>query len=219
MPRARPDSSPPRRRDEVIDAAARIFHAKGYAAASIQDVADELGILKGSLYHYIDSKQDLLFAIIEDVHRRTMSELEQWLALEGGTLVRLRAFLNGQVLTYCRNVQRVGVFLQDLRSLSEEQQVRIHAERDRYDRVLRDLIRAGQDEGLIDPDVDPKLAAMAIFGMLNWISTWWRPDGPSTPEQVATEFTDLALAGLVLRDGAARSDIGTPAPAQRVTRR
>lgn len=201
MSRPRSEAAPPRRRDEVIDAAARIFHAKGYSAASIQDVADELGILKGSLYHYIDSKQDLLFAIIEDVHRRTMDELEQWLTLEGGTLVRLRAFLHGQVLTYCRNVQRVGVFLQDLRSLSEEQQTRILAERDRYDRVVRDLIRAGQAEGVIDREVDAKLAAMAIFGMLNWISTWWRPDGPSTPEQVAYEFTDLVLAGLVLREG------------------
>jgi TetR/AcrR family transcriptional regulator, cholesterol catabolism regulator len=210
MPRPRQESAPPRRRDEVIDAAARIFHEKGYAAASIQDVADELGMLKGSLYHYIDSKQDLLFAIIEDVHRRTMDELEQWLTLEGGALVRLRAFLHGQVLGYCRNVQRVGVFLQDLRSLSEEQRARILSERDRYDRVVRDLIRAGQEEGVIDPDVDPKLAAMAIFGMLNWISTWWRPDGPSTPEQVADEFTDLALSGLVTR-GTPRSTLGRPA--------
>jgi AcrR family transcriptional regulator len=208
MAKAREESAPPRRREEVIDAAARIFHAKGYAAASIQDVADELGMLKGSLYHYIDSKQDLLFAIIEDVHRRTMEELEQWLALEADTMMRLRTFLHGQVLTYCRNVQRVGVFLNDLRSLSEDQQARIHAERDRYDHVLRDLIRTGQEEGVIDRDVDPKLAAMAIFGMLNWISTWWRPDGPSTPEQVASEFTDLALSGLVAREGARRGEIG-----------
>lgn len=210
MPRPRQESAPPRRRDEVIDAAARVFHEKGYAAASIQDVADELGMLKGSLYHYIDAKQDLLFAIIEDVHRRTMDELEQWLTLEGGALVRLRAFLHGQVLSYCRNVQRVGVFLQDLRSLSEEQRARILSERDRYDRVVRDLIRAGQEEGVIDSGVDPKLAAMAIFGMLNWIATWWRPDGPSTPEQVADEFTDLALSGLATRE-LPRSALGRPA--------
>ena len=210
MPRPRQESAPPRRRDEVIDAAARVFHEKGYAAASIQDVADELGMLKGSLYHYIDAKQDLLFEIIEDVHRRTMDELEQWLTLEGGALVRLRAFLHGQVLSYCRNVQRVGVFLQDLRSLSEEQRARILSERDRYDRVVRDLIRAGQEEGVIDSGVDPKLAAMAIFGMLNWIATWWRPDGPSTPEQVADEFTDLALSGLATRE-LPRSALGRPA--------
>ena len=209
MPRQRQDTASPRRRDEVIDAAARVFHEKGYAAASIQDVADELGMLKGSVYHYIDSKQDLLFAIIEDVHRRTMDELEQWVSIEGGALVRLRAFLHGQVLSYCRNVERVGVFLQDMRSLSEDQRVRILDERDRYDRVVRDLIRSGQEEGVIDPEVDPKLAAMAIFGMLNWVSTWWRPDGPSTPDEVADEFTDLALSGLARRD-IPRSGIGCP---------
>lgn len=209
MPRQRQDTASPRRRGEVIDAAARVFHEKGYAAASIQDVADELGMLKGSVYHYIDSKQDLLFAIIEDVHRRTMDELERWVSIEGGALVRLRAFLHGQVLSYCRNVERVGVFLQDMRSLSEDQRVRILDERDRYDRVVRDLIRSGQEEGVIDPEVDPKLAAMAIFGMLNWVATWWRPDGPSTPEEVADEFTDLALAGLARRD-IPRSRIGRP---------
>lgn len=166
-------------------------------------------MLKGSVYHYIDSKQDLLFAIIEDVHRRTMDELERWVSIEGGALVRLRAFLHGQVLSYCRNVERVGVFLQDMRSLSEDQRVRILDERDRYDRVVRDLIRSGQEEGVIDPEVDPKLAAMAIFGMLNWVATWWRPDGPSTPEEVADEFTDLALAGLARRD-IPRSRIGRP---------
>lgn len=209
MVKAREDGAPPRRREEVLDVAAHVFHEKGYAAASIQDVADELGILKGSLYYYIESKQDLLFAIIEDVHRRTMAELERWLEIEGGPLVRLRAFLHGQVLTYCRNVERIGVLLQDLRSLSEEQQHRILVERDRFDGALRDLIREGQADGDIDPSADPKLAAMAIFGMLNWLSTWWRPDGPSSPEDVAREFTDLALAGLVAGRPGGRSTIGT----------
>lgn len=59
----------PRKRDrEVVDAAARVFYRKGYADATVQDVADELGILKGSLYHYIDTKEDLLYRLFEEVH-------------------------------------------------------------------------------------------------------------------------------------------------------
>jgi TetR/AcrR family transcriptional regulator, cholesterol catabolism regulator len=198
----------PQRRDEVLAAATRVFHEKGYAATSIQDVADALGMLKGSLYYYIDSKEDLLFAIIEEVHRGTMERLEQWLQIDADTLTKLRAFLRWQVLTYCRDVEKVGVFLHDFRSLSEEHQQQILVERDRYDRSLRELIRTGQREGVVADDVDPKLAAMAIFGMMNWISTWWRPDGPNTPEELADQFTDLALAGIVARDGTTRGDLG-----------
>jgi TetR/AcrR family transcriptional regulator, cholesterol catabolism regulator len=198
----------PQRRAEVLAAATRVFHEKGYAAASIQDVAEELGMLKGSLYYYIASKEDLLFAIIEEVHRGTMERLEQWLRIDADTLVKLRAFLRWQVLTYCRDVEKVGVFLHDFRSLSDEHQQQILAERDRYDRSLRELIRAGQAEGVIDAEVDPKLGAMAIFGMMNWISTWWHPDGPNTPEELADQFTDLALAGLAVRSDGSRRDLG-----------
>jgi len=198
----------PQRRDEVLAAATQVFHAKGYEASSIQDVADALGMLKGSLYYYIDSKEDLLFAIIEEVHRSTMERLERWLALDVDTLVKLRIFLHWQVRTYCRDVAKVGVFIHDFRSLSAEHQAQILAERDRYDRALRDLIRQGQAEGVVADDVDPKLTAMAIFGMVNWISTWYRPGGENTPEQLAEQYTDLVLAGLVPARGGPRSAIG-----------
>lgn len=207
-------SDRPDRRGELLDAATRVFHTKGFDAASIQDVADELGILKGSLYHYIDTKEDLLFSIIEEVHHATMQQLEDWLALEGlTTLQRLRALLTLQVLSYCRDTARIGIFLRDFRALSPQRQQQINTERDRYDRVLRDLIRTGQQEGSIDATIDPKLAAMAVFGMLNWIVTWWDPAGPNTPEQVAQQFTDLVIAGLVPREpDGERSDLA-PLPA------
>ena len=68
---------------EIYDAAARVFSEKGYDGASIQDVADAVGILKGSLYYYIDTKQDLLFGIIDEVHRDTLRSLEEWVAVDG----------------------------------------------------------------------------------------------------------------------------------------
>lgn len=196
------------RRDEVIDVATRVFHEKGYSAASIQDVADALGMLKGSLYYYIDSKEDLLFTIIEQVHRDTMERLEHWLTIEADTLVKLRAFLRWQVLTYCRDFRKVGVFLHDFRSLSPERQQVILDARDRYDQILRELIRQGQAEGSIAADADPKLTAMAVFGMMNWISTWWDDGGPNTPEEVAKQFCDFALAGLTPPSSGSRGDLG-----------
>src|SRR4051812_27611291 len=84
----------PRRRDqEVLDAAAKVFHTRGYADASVQDIADELGILKGSLYHYIDSKEDLLFRLLDETHDDVQKNLDEVAALPDLTpLERLREY-------------------------------------------------------------------------------------------------------------------------------
>jgi TetR/AcrR family transcriptional regulator, cholesterol catabolism regulator len=205
---AEPEARGSSRLREIYDAAGRIFHEKGYEATSIQDVADAVGILKGSLYYYIDSKEDLLFGIIDEVHRDSLASLERWKRIDGDALVKLRAFITGHVIANARNLTKMGVFFHDFRSLSEERRARIVEERDVYDRFLRDLIREGQREGVIVAEADAKLSAMAILGMMNWIYQWWRPDGPSTAEQVAEEFSDLVLSGLCVRDGQPRSALG-----------
>jgi AcrR family transcriptional regulator len=197
----------PRQR-EIYDAAARIFSEKGYEGTSIQDVADAVGILKGSLYYYIDSKEDLLFGIIDEVHRESIRNLERWQQIDGNALVKLRAFITGHVIANARNLVKIGVFFHDFRSLSPERREMIVEERDLYDRFLRELIVEGQKEGVVDPSADPKLASMAILGMMNWIYQWWREDGAVTAEDVAAEFADLVLSGLTVRPDGSRDDIG-----------
>jgi AcrR family transcriptional regulator len=80
------------RRQEVLEAAIRVFHKKGYASASIQDVAEEVGVLKGSLYHYIDSKEDLLARIFEDSAGHFMEMLDDASGLDERPVERLRSF-------------------------------------------------------------------------------------------------------------------------------
>jgi len=184
---------------EILDAAASVFHEKGYSASSIQDVADAVGILKGSLYYYIDSKEDLLFGILLDTHHESMRRLAQWQKIKGDALVRLRAFIEGHVTANIANRIKIGVFLHDFRSLSPERRAVIVADRDVYDGWVRELIRDGQQEGVVHEDIDPKLAAMALLGMMNWTYQWYDPDGSVTPHGLARSFADLALAGLAVR--------------------
>ena len=195
------------REREIIDAAAHLFHEKGYAATSIQDVAEAVGILKGSLYYYINSKEDLLFAILQDCHHASMRQLHEWQQVEGDVLVRLRAFIEGHVLANVGNLVKIGVFLHDFRYLSEDRRAAIVADRDVYDGYLRNLIREGQKAGVVDADADPKLASMALLGMMNWVYQWYHADGRVSPEDLAREFADLALSGLAVREGA-RSGLG-----------
>ncbi len=194
--RNRRSRAPRRRQSEILEAAARVFHQKGYESTSIQDIADSVGILKGSLYYYITSKEDLLYEILQGVHQDALKNLDRIRALEGTALQKIRAFVVVHFAHNAENLVKMGVFFKDFRSLSGERRDVIVEERDMYDNFLRDLIRAAQKEGLVCPDVDPKLAAITILGMLNWVYQWYRPDGGMSVLEIANDYGDFVVLGL-----------------------
>lgn len=192
-----PNGKSQRRRQELIDAAAKIFQDKGYEAASIQDVADALGILKGSVYYYIDSKEDLLFATIQEVHESALANTDKLRMLDEDPLTLIRLFIESHVKHVSANFVKATVFFHDFRSLDPERHDYIVKERDSYDLLLRDLVSRGQREGEICPDIDPKIATLAMLGMMNWTYQWYKVGGSMDPSEIGRQFADLALAGLV----------------------
>ena len=191
--RSRP---PRRRRQEILEAAAGVFHEKGYKATSIQDIADAVGILKGSLYYYITSKEDLLFEILQDVHRQGLQNLERIEATPGTAMQKIRAFVTIHVTHNAENLVKMAVFFHDFRSLSPDRREIIVAERDLYDQHLRNLLVEGQKDGSVCPDLDPKLTAIEILGMMNWIYHWYRPNGSLSMSELAETMADFVVAGL-----------------------
>ena len=202
-------AKPPRRRQELIDVAARVFEVRGYEAASIQDIADALGILKGSVYYYIDTKQELLFAVLQEMHEAASGKIKTLKNFSSDPLVLIRMFVEGQFLFLANNLVEVTVFFQDFGSLDEARREQIVGQRDKYDRFLRELIATGQQEGSICQHIDPKTATFAILGMINWSYQWYRVGGSLDPAAVARQFADLALAGLVCSEG---HDLGPVPP-------
>lgn len=206
-----------RRRDELIEVAARIFHEKGYDATSIQDVAEALGILKGSIYYYIDSKEDLLFEVVQEVHETALANMERLRKLDVDPLVKLRMFVEEHVRHIIDNLVKAAVFFHDYGSLSPERREYIVQERDQYDRFLRKLIRDGQAKKAICPDVDPKLASFAVLGMMNWTYQWYHRGEQLSSSEVATGMADMVLAGLTCdpktHHAGHRSAVGLPAEA------
>jgi len=194
--RTRRARAPRRRQSEILEAAARVFHEKGYESTSIQDIADSVGILKGSLYYYITSKEDLLYEILQDVHQDALKNLDKIAALEGSALEKIRAFVVVHFAHNANNLVKMGVFFKDFRSLSGERRRTIVEERDMYDNFLRDLIRAAQKEGAVCPDIDAKLEAITILGMLNWVYQWYRPGAGMSPLEIANEYGDFVVHGL-----------------------
>jgi AcrR family transcriptional regulator len=94
------------------------------------------------------------------------------------------------------NLVKITVFFHDFRSLNEERQRMIIASRDLYERRLRTLIDEGRREGSIRSDVDPKVAALAAIGAMNWMYTWYRPGGRKSIRQIAEGFADMFVQGL-----------------------
>jgi AcrR family transcriptional regulator len=202
-------SKPPRRRQELIQVAARVFEVRGYEAASIQDIADALGILKGSVYYYIDTKQELLFAVLQEMHESASANIKKFADLSAEPMTLIRMFVQSQFNFLAENLVEVTVFFQDFGSLDETGRAKIVSQRDDYDKFLRELIRLGQLDGSVCQHIDPKLATLAILGMINWSYQWFRPGGSLDQQQVANEFADFALAGLVCNQG---HDLGAVPP-------
>ena len=184
---------------EIRRAAARLFRQQGYPSTSIQEVAEAVGMLKGSLYYYIDSKEQLLFDIIRDAHEHSLANIRALADSDAPAVEVLRTFIEGHVLGNVGNLAEMGVFFHDFRHLSDEHRAEIIAERDEYDQFVRGLVSRGQAEGDIDPDADTVLTAMGILGMINWIYQWYRPDGDASPEQIGHAVADLVIGGLVRR--------------------
>jgi TetR/AcrR family transcriptional regulator, cholesterol catabolism regulator len=194
---ATPAKAPKKRDREVLDAAARVFYERGYSDASVQDVADELGILKGSLYHYIDTKEDLLFRLLQETHDEIYLILEEVSALEGlNPIERLEIYIRKQVEYNIDNLLRVSVYYHDLERLTEERRKAIVGRRREHETWVIGLILQAQESGLADPGLDPKIAARCIFATIIWTYRWFRK-GRDAREKVASTCAAFALRGVI----------------------
>jgi AcrR family transcriptional regulator len=180
------------REEEILAAAARIFREKGYHATSVRDIAESVGLLKGSLYHYIRSKEELLARLFEGALQETVGELEAIAARDASATERLREMVRAYALSVTANLDSVGIYLREWRSLPPPELARVRARR----RAMRSLFESVVAEGARKREFaagDAKVAALAILGMVNWIYEWYRPRGRLRPEALAEELAERAV--------------------------
>jgi AcrR family transcriptional regulator len=189
-----------RRRSEIAQAAARMFHDKGYDSTSIQDIADEVGLLKGSLYYYMNSKEDLLFELMERVHDGLMENWAQQDVEDGDSLAALRRFIRAHVIYTAEHLMQVRVFLHDFQALGETRRLSITGKRDEYEGILRRLLADAQAAGRVRADLSPKLASFAIFGTMNWVYQWYRPGGEWEAADIGDFIADFCVRALRCAD-------------------
>ncbi len=184
------------RAEQVFQAALRLFREKGYHATSMQDIAEAVGLYKGSLYHYIDGKEDLLIHAFERGMGSLLGEIEDVLRdtrLDPAT--QLRRAIAAHVAAVAENLDALTVYLHEWRSFGGEQASTVTAQRERYAGLLGGIVARGVEAGQFK-ETDVRMATLGILGMCNWLYHWYRPDGRLTPGQIADVFADMVLDGL-----------------------
>ena len=185
------------RRGDIHQAAARVFGAKGFAAASIQDIADEVGgLAKGSLYHYISSKQELLDRIFDDAQLQTTRFMHEVSAMDAPPAERLRRLIEIQIGWDLDHVEQSRVVLRERRLLTGRRAAVVSRRRERYEAFLGELIAHAQADGEIDRSVDVRLALRFILGAIDAAPGWYRSTGSDGPKRIAAVYADLSMGSL-----------------------
>jgi AcrR family transcriptional regulator len=182
---------------EVIDIAADVFARQGYARSTVQDVADALGILKGSVYYYIDTKEDLLFRLLLEVHEDVDRIRADVTAIDGlDPLERLTEYVRVQTAYNLRNVVKISVYYNDIDQLTPERHKEMLARRKRHEDFVVDLIQAGQKKKLIDRSRDARLLSYFVFSTIVWPYQWYRPRGQFKADAIVAACVDYVTHGL-----------------------
>lgn len=181
---------------QILEVATRLFRQQGFAGTSMQIVSDEVGLLKGSLYYYVSSKEELLFEILRDLHRGGVEIIEDIAFDSTDPLAELTKYLRRLTIYAGEHRARLSIFLRDFHFVPAEQQKKIIAERDMYEMAAFRLIEEAKAAGLIDPSVNSKVAAFSSLGATSVTHEWYRPEGPVALETIGEQVAATIVSGL-----------------------
>jgi AcrR family transcriptional regulator len=173
----------------------RLIFEHGYEAMSLRQLAAEVGIQAGSLYNHISTKQELLFALVQDHMNTLLRELE--VALEGKEqpVNQLRAFVAFHVAYHMTRKREVFIANSELRSLEPKNYDAIVALRGAYEQRLAQILAEGASDGAFEvPDI--QVATFAILSLLTGLCTWYRPGGRLTRDAIVAAHEKLVLSGV-----------------------
>jgi len=191
----------PGRKEQVLDAAVMLFSRKGYHGTTVRDIAEEAGMLSGSLYAHIASKEDLLYEIVLGAADRFMAALRPIADGPGTATERLRQAMIAHIGVIASSRDASIVFMHEWQALSAERRAVAACRRDDHEALFAQIIRQGVESGEFYATLDQKFARLLVLSAVNWVYTWYDPLGPLAPEALADRFATLVLDGLTHRGG------------------
>jgi AcrR family transcriptional regulator len=183
------------RLEAVLRSAANIFFAKGFHATSIEEVARDVGMLKGSLYYYIKSKDDLLFQLLLAGIEDGDAYIARHIDPRGDPVEQLERAIRAQIDYIIQNKVPFGLFLHEFDSLSGKRQHKLTAVMSRYNNRFVELVQKGQQQGKLMKG-EPGILVNGMLGMCNWLYRWYDIDHISDTEQIKQVFLDIIFKGI-----------------------
>lgn len=183
-------------RDDILDTAAQVFRKKGFHGASMADIAEALGVQKASLYHHVKSKQEILLALLDralDMLADLMSKIS---SKKLPADEKLREMIRGYLCALAENADLTAVLLFEHRSLDKKTHTRHVPHRDNFEALWRDVLNEGVRTKVFQLK-DVNLATRALMGVMNWTLTWYQPNGEKSIEQIADDYSDFMLKGML----------------------
>jgi AcrR family transcriptional regulator len=188
--------TPVSRRKQVIRKAAELFKEKGYAAASMRDLAQMLGIEAASLYSHIKSKEEILRTLCFDMAAEFRASLDAVEKMKVPASEKLRIGIEEHVKVMARDLTASAVFMNEHRHLSQPWLRDFLLLRINYINRFKKIIEEGIKSGEFKPHIDTKLSVMTLFSSLNWMPMWYSPENSIKPEELGRQLADMLINGL-----------------------
>lgn len=186
--------------NEIYETAARLFAERGYAGTSLSDIADAVGLNRASLYYYVKRKDELLERLVDAATGDATAALREIRSRPDlDPLAKLREIARASVLRQALHPHRLRMVVKSETELPPAL-AEAHA---KGRRAVLDELAALLDEGMragYFRSGDPRVAALGLIGLWNWVSWWFDPHGQQSPDAVADQLADMAVAG-VARSG------------------
>lgn len=183
-------------REDILEAAAQVFRQKGFHGASMNDIAEAVSLQKASLYHHVSSKQEILFELLDRALQLLLEQIAPIANQNISADKKLRLMIREYLQILVENIDLATVLLFEHRSLDRRQHARHVPNRDKFELLWKDVLAEGVRAKLFRCE-NPSLTTRALLGQLNWTITWYRLDGPLTIDQIADQYSDLLLKGLL----------------------
>jgi AcrR family transcriptional regulator len=184
-------------RESLLAVAVEVFNERGYDGTSMEDLSRRLGIAKSSIYHHVDSKEDLLALALDRALDGLFSVADQARTMPEPAIERLEFLVRGSVRVLAERLPQVTLLLRARGNTATERHAL--ARRREFDQIVADLVKEAAADGDIRPDIDPAITARLLFGMVNSVSEWYRPARGNNGDDLAAAVSAIAFGGLRIR--------------------
>ena len=197
-----PDSRFDRRLGEILDVAADIFYEKGYEGASMRDLSRRSGMSLAGLYYYFESKEKLLYLIQRHTFSTVLDRLQARLPAATGPEDAVRIMIRNHIEYFVANMTAMKVLSHEADTLKNGFGQEIQSIKREYYRIcvglLEDLRKAQLGKNAPPPRKNEhRTAVLSLFGMMNWIYTWYNPQVDPNSEELAAQIADMFLNGIL----------------------